>query len=159
MAGEETAAAIDEGGQDGQQAIDWQAKYEAMKQHSRDWEKRAKDNQTAADELEKLKEAQASEQEKAVKRAEKAEAELSQLKAAAERAEWIARVADGAGVASEVVSMLNGSDEGELSEQVERLLKLLPAYPTRTDDGGGAGSSAAKKTNADRFAEALFGTR
>lgn len=136
-------------------STDWQAKYEAMRQHSREWERKAKDNQGAADELEKLKAEQSSEQEKANKRAERAEAELSELKAKAERAEAVAAVADKANVPAEVVSMLNGSDEGELEAQVERLLKLLPAYPTRTDDGGG--SAAARKGNADRFAEALFG--
>lgn len=136
-------------------STDWQAKYEAMRAHSREWEKKAKENQGAADELEKLREAQATEQEKATKRAEKAEAELNELKAKAERAEAVAAVADKANVPAEVVAMLNGSDADELGKQVERLLKLLPAYPTRTDDGGG--KAAAKKSNADRFAEALFG--
>ena len=140
---------------EGGNATDWQAKYEAMRAHSREWEKKAKENQGAADELEKLREAQATEQEKATKRAEKAEAELNELKAKAERAETVAAVADKANVPAEVVAMLNGSDADELEKQVERLLKLLPAYPTRTDDGGG--KSTAKKSNADRFAEALFG--
>ena len=132
---------------------DWRAKYEAMRAHSREWEKKAKENQGAADELEKLREAQATEQEKATRRAERAEAELNELKAKAERAETVASVADKANVPAEVVAMLNGSDADELVKQVERLLKLLPAYPTRTDDGGGR--AAAKKTNAERFAEAL----
>lgn len=59
---------------EGGNATDWQAKYEAMRAHSREWEKKAKENQGAADELEKLREAQATEQEKATNRAEKAEA-------------------------------------------------------------------------------------
>ena len=132
---------------------DWQAKYEAMRAHSREWEKKAKENQGAADELEKLKESQATEQEKATKRAEKAEAELNELKAKAERAETVAAVADKANVPAEVVAMLNGSDADELGKQVERLLKLLPAYPTRTDDGGG--KAAVKKSTAEMFADAI----
>lgn len=136
-------------------SAEWQAKYEAMRAHSREWERKARENQEAAAELEKLKEAQATEQEKAVRRAERAEAELSELKAKAERAETVTAVADAANVPAEVVSMLNGSGEGELKEQVERLLKLLPAYPTRTDDGGG--KAAAKVTNAQRFASNLEG--
>lgn len=135
------------------ETTDWKAKYEAMRQHSREWEKKAKDNQGAADELEKLKADQLSEQEKANKRAEKAEAELNELKAKAERAEMIAEVADKANIPSEVVAMLNGSDADELKAQADRLLKLLPAYPTRTDNGGS--QVAAKKSNADRFAETL----
>jgi len=132
---------------------DWQAKYEAMRAHSREWERKAKENQGAAEELEKLKESQATEQERATRRAEAAEAELSELKAKAERAETVCAVADAANVPAEVVSMLNGSDADELKSQVERLLKMLPAYPTRSDGGGT--SAVAKKSNADRFAEAL----
>lgn len=132
---------------------DWQAKYEAMRAHSREWEKKAKENQGAADELEKLRESQATEQEKATKRAERAEAELNELKAKAERAEAVQAVADKANVPTEVVAMLNGSDADELVKQVERLLKLLPAYPTRTDDGGGR--AAAKKSTAEMFADAI----
>jgi chromosome segregation ATPase len=118
------------------EATDWQAKYEAARAHSREWEKKAKANKEAADELEKLKAEQMTEQEKAVKRAEKAEAELQALKAKAERAETVASVADKANVPAEVVGMLSGKDADELTAQIARLMKLLPAYPTRTDDGG-----------------------
>lgn len=150
---EEAKEAQEQQAERAEEATDWQAKYEAMRQHSREWERKAKENQGAADELEKLRESQQTEQERATRRAERAEAELSELKAKAERAEAVAAVAGKAGVPAEVVSMLNGSDADELGKQVERLLKLLPAYPTRTDDGGSR--AAAKKTNADRFAEAF----
>ena len=86
-------------------------------------------------------------------RADKVEAELAKLKAASERETTVAAVADKAGVPAEFVRMLSGSDADELEKQVERVKKLLPAYPTRTDDGGGRASG--KKTNADRFAEAF----
>ena len=150
---EETQAQAPEQQASGVDNTDWQAKYEAMRAHSREWEKKAKENQGAADELEKLRESQATEQEKAVKRAERAEAELNELKAKAERAEAVQAVADKANVPAEVVAMLNGSDADELVKQVERLLKLLPAYPTRTDDGGGR--AAAKKSTAEMFADAI----
>ena len=138
-----------------QDTTDWKAKYEAMKAHSREWEKKAKGNQEAADELEKLRESQATEQEKAVKRAEKAEAELADMKAKAERAVTVAKVADDAGIPAEVVQMLNGADEAELAEQVGRILKLLPAYPTRQDDGGSNAVAKRKKTTADQFADSI----
>ena len=138
-------------------ATDWKAKYEAMREHSREWERKAKGNQDAADELEKLKASQLTEQEKANKRAEKAEAELNELKAAAARAEAVASVADKHGVPTEFVSMLSGNDADELAAQVKRALELLPAYPTRTDDGGT--NAAAKKDPAERFAEQLFGKK
>ena len=34
-----------------QAETDWKAKYESMREHMRDWEKKAKANQSAADEL------------------------------------------------------------------------------------------------------------
>ena len=154
MAEEATAQADGRQAEQVDESTDWQAKYEAMRAHSREWEKKARANEKAADELEKLRAEQTSEQEKANRRAERAEAELNELKARAERAEAVSRVADAAKVPAEVVDMLNGSDEGELTKQVERLLKLLPAYPTRTDDGGGK-STAGKKTTAMLFAEAV----
>ena len=52
---EETKAAESQEQQAGQtETVDWQAKYEAMRQHAREWEKAAKANKGAADELEKL---------------------------------------------------------------------------------------------------------
>ncbi|MGW4850153.1 hypothetical protein ACWEPZ_02830 [Streptomyces sp. NPDC004288] len=51
---------------------DWEAKYREAVGHSRDWEKRAKDNKGAAEELAKLKAESMTEQEKAVAAAEKA---------------------------------------------------------------------------------------
>lgn len=150
MAEEATAAQEAEQGQatpevQEDQPIDWKAKYEAMRKHSRDWESKAKANQGAADELEQLKAAQLTEQEKAVQRAEKAEAELEQLKAQAAHAQMVADVASKANVPAEVVSMLTGKDADELAEQVKRLVKMFPAYPTRTDDGGSEKAPAPKR--------------
>ncbi|MFJ3537049.1 hypothetical protein ACIPQA_16450 [Streptomyces sp. NPDC090109] len=51
---------------------DWEAKYREAVGHSREWEKRAKANSGASEELEKLKAAAMTEQEKAVAAAEKA---------------------------------------------------------------------------------------
>ena len=64
---------------------DWEAKYKAMREHSREWERKAKANEAAATELEQLKAASLTEQEKAVKRAEKAEAELARMRADAQK--------------------------------------------------------------------------
>lgn len=77
---------------------DWQAKYEEMRKHSREWEAKAKQNKAAADELEQLKAAQMSEQEKANARAEAAEAELNALKAEKARNDLAKTVADETGV-------------------------------------------------------------
>ncbi|MFD0078938.1 hypothetical protein ACFVIY_41995 [Streptomyces sp. NPDC127166] len=68
-----------EGGSDGGQSgsstgggTDWEAKYREAVSHSRDWEKHAKENKNAATELEPLKAAAMTEQEKALAEAEKA---------------------------------------------------------------------------------------
>ena len=132
-----------------EESTDWKAKYEAMREHSREWERKARGNQDAADELEKLKAANQTEQEKA----KKAEAALAEMKQKAAHAEAIAHVADTANRPAEVVGMLSGRDEDELTEQVKRLLKLLPAYPTRVDDGGT--NAAAKASTAQQFADAI----
>ena len=84
-----------------------------------------------------------------------AQKELEDLKAQQARSEAIATVADKAGVPTEVVAMLSGADADELAKQVERLMKLLPVHPTRTDDGGA--SVAVKQSAVDKFAAALFG--
>ena len=91
----------------------------------------------------------------ATERATKAEAELQELKAQAQRSADVSAAAQKAGIPLEVAQMLNGKDADELIEQAQALLKLMPVHPTRTDDGGT--NVTAKKTNADRFAEALFG--
>ena len=85
--------------------------------------------------------------------AEAAQRELDELRAQQARADAVATAAQGAGIPLEVAQMLNGSDADELLAQAKRLLKLMPVHPTRTDDGGTR--AAAKKTNAQLFAEAL----
>ena len=132
---------------------DWKAKYEKMREHSREWEKKAKANQSAADELEKQRADSQTEQQRAMERAERAEAELQKLKDEAERSRIVTAVSSSQGVPADLVSMLNGADEDELSEQVDRIRKVLLAAPARTDDGGGR--TVAKKSIEDRFAENL----
>lgn len=67
------------------EAVDWEAKYHEAIKHSREWERRSKENKDAADELERLRTERMSESEKLQARAEKAEAELSRISAENER--------------------------------------------------------------------------
>ena len=69
---------------------DWKAE-------ARKWEQRAKENKAAADELEALKQAQMTEQEKMLARAEKAEKELKKLQAEKQHAADVREVADATG--------------------------------------------------------------
>ena len=87
---------------DGQQT-DWEAKYREAVSHSREWEKRAKDNKAAADELQQLKESQMSEAQKAEARTAKLQKELDQLKAEKQAAEWRAQVAADTGLPANLI--------------------------------------------------------
>ena len=109
---EETTTAAQE--PEKQADTDWRAKYEDMRAHSRDWEKKAKANQSAADELEKLKAAQMSEQERERARADAAEAELARLKAEQSRAEAAQRISAEGGVPLELLMFC--ADEDAMAE-------------------------------------------
>ena len=63
------------------QPIDWEAKYNELKKHSREWEKLAKQRKGAADELAALKESQMSESEKLQKQLADATARADALQA------------------------------------------------------------------------------
>lgn len=110
MAEETTAAETQEQTEQTANEVDWQAKYEAMRQHARDWEKQAKANRGAADELEKLKAEQMTEQERLAKRAERAEAELNAIKAERERTEAARRLSDETGVPYELLLFCTDED-------------------------------------------------
>lgn len=83
--------------------IDWEAKYKEALDHSRDWEKKAKANKAAADELEKLKESQMSEADKAAKRTQELEAQVAAYKAKEQQAEWKAQVSAKTGIPAEAL--------------------------------------------------------
>ena len=93
--------------------IDWEAKYKEALGHSRDWEKKAKANKAAADELEKLKESQMSETEKAAKRTQELEAQVAAYKAKEQQAEWKTQVSAKTGVPADVI-------EGDSSKPCNR---------------------------------------
>ena len=99
---------------EGAESTDWKAKYEEMRGHAREWEKMAKANKSAADELEQLKAAQMSEQEKANARAEAAESELAAIKAEQARADAAMKISNDTGVPLEM--LLFCSDEGAMTE-------------------------------------------
>lgn len=82
-----------------------------------------------------------------------ATAERDALAAEKARAALVAKVAKEAKLPAEVVGMLSAADEDGLAAQAKALLKLYPAYPARTDDGGGRAS--AKRTTAQQFADAI----
>ena len=91
--------------------IDYEAKYKEAVAHSREWEKRAKDNKTAADELQQLKEAQLSEAEKTAKHIKELEAKNAAYEAEKQQNEWKTQVSKETGVP---IALLHGSTLEEM---------------------------------------------
>lgn len=111
-------------------ATDWKAM-------ARKWEKQAKENKAAADELAKLKEASMTEQELAAKRAEETAAELQEAK----RKLSIYEAAKTAGIDVELLERMKGDTPEEIAANAEFIkasFGTAPKYPTVTDNGAGA---------------------
>ena len=120
------------------------------KKYAQTWEKRAKANAKAAlgitaDELEELRskaqkaqdleDAQKSELEKALARAEAAEAKLAEREKADAARKLAEEVADAKGVSA---SVLRGSTREELEAHADSILALLPEKPkAATPESGG----------------------
>lgn len=97
--------------------VDWKAK-------AREWERRAKDNKAAADELAELRESQKTEAEKVADRLAVAEKRAADAEAKALRAE----IATAKGVPAE---LLNGSTAEELEAHADQLLAFRGEAPKR----------------------------
>ena len=140
-----------EGAETATEAHDWEAEASEWKAHAREWEKKAKANKSAADELQKLKDAQLTEAERLTKRAEEAETQLAQIKAEKERMEAASKVAAATGLTVEQVLMLNGKDAEELAEQAKAFVPKFGAFVPTHDKGDGGHTHS--KTTADEFGD------
>ncbi len=137
---------------------DLQRQLAESKAHSREWEKRAKANKNAADELEALKESTLSETEKANKRAEKAEAELAAFKSEQQKADWRTSASEQYGVPAE---LLHGDTEDAIAESAKALKtwgdSLKPkSYAPKIADPAGHPSNNTNDINAGLLKQ-LFG--
>lgn len=133
------------------QAVDWQAKFEAERAHSKKWEERAKANAEAAKELEAQRNASMTSEE----RAAKAEAELARLKAEIESSKAVAAAAEKYGVPA---SVIRGGTPEEVEAHAKALAEVMgrqPAAPLVPADGKKPTRPAASE--AADFAAALFG--
>lgn len=125
------------------------------KVEARKWESRAKENAAAAKKLQEIEDAQKSETEKLLARAEAAEKRAADLEAARLRD----RVAQANGIPADLVDRLVGATEEELAADAQRLAALLrptdpppPATPPPPPpaDGGPRGTPAPSQlTQAD----------
>lgn len=115
-------------------AIDWEAKYKAMREHARTWEDRANKNKKAAEKLEQLEKAK-DEDEKSLQR------QIDELKATnAENSRKlaVAHAAQEYGVDADLLARMQGGTEEEIDASAKALKAALdarPKYPTIPDKG------------------------
>ena len=135
---------------------DYKALYEQAKAHSREWERKAKANRGAAEELEQLKSAQMSEVDKARKEAEDARSELAELRAERERADAASRVAAETGVPLELLGADLSTEEGMRAfARAWREHAKLPSAPRVPSAGAFAQGPAAGGDPVRDFAKAM----
>ena len=115
-----------------EQTVDWEAKYNELKKHSREWEKLAKQRKGAADELAALKESQMSESEKLQKQLADATARADALQAEKDRTEWVNEVSKSTGVPADVLSLISASDRDDLMGKAEGLKDRFSTPNTAT---------------------------
>lgn len=139
---------------------DWEAKYNEALKHSRDWEKRAKDNKAAADELEQLKASQMTEAQKAEARIKELEGRVTAYEGEKQQAQWRAQVAKETGVPADLI---NGGSLEEMQDFAKRLDGYLHPKPQGAavrNQGGtpnhGADPAQAEKLN---YINQMLGTR
>lgn len=113
-------------------SVDWEAKYNELKKHSREWEKLAKQRKGAADELVALKESQMSESEKLQKQLADATARADALQAEKDRAEWVAEVSKATGVPADLLSLISASDRDDLMSKAEGIKDRYSTQNTAT---------------------------
>lgn len=127
---------------------DWKAE-------ARKWEQRAKKSQAAEIELEKLKAAQMTEQEKALARAEAAENELNALKAEKAKNDAARKLASETGVPFEMLMFC--SDEDAMLEFAKTYAKEshVSSAPKATNGSRIIRGNEQKPTTREQFAQAL----
>lgn len=113
-------------------SVDWEAKYNELKKHSREWEKLAKQRKGAADELAALKESQMSESEKLQKQLADATARADALQAEKDRTEWVNEVSKATGVPADILSLISASDRDDLMSKAEVLKDRYSTQNTAT---------------------------
>ena len=130
-----------------EETTDWKAE-------ARKWEARAKKNSAAADELEKLKLAQMSEQEQLKARAEKAEARIAELEADALRKATAQRLAAEKHVPIELLLYCTDEESMEAFAETYAAQTQTPAAPSAPASRIQR-DSGVKPTNGELFADFL----
>lgn len=137
----------------GADEVDWRAKYEEMKRHSRDWEAKAKANKGKADELDKLREAEMTE----VERVQKQMTDVT-----AERDEAVAKllrlgIAMEHGLSKEDADLYLHGDEEQMRKQAEGLANRRKQGQTPENNLQGRGNTGNARAAAEAWADKLLG--
>ena len=126
-------------------AEELQAQVEELKKHSRKWEDRAKENYEARKELEQLREASLSDEEKRTKAIEETERRATEAEKRAEAAEAALnryRIASEFSISPDDADLfLTASDEETLRKQAERLSESRSSGPRPNRAQGNRGST------------------
>ena len=142
------------------QPTDWEAKYRAAIEHSREWERKAKANKGAADELERLKASQMTDLERAQREAKEAKDRLAAIEAERQRAELAARVSEETEVPADVLTLDLTTEDG-----MRRLARRwaeghrVPSAPRVSAPGSfatGAGAGGSPMDSFSRFMDENF---
>lgn len=105
--------------------VDWEQEAKKWKGFSREWEDRAKKNADAAKEFQEIKDADKSDLEKAIERADKAEKKAARLEHQSEVERWKADAGKRFGVDP---SILRGDTEREIAEHAEQIKGAMRLY-------------------------------
>lgn len=127
----------------GTEEIDYKAKYEETLKHSREWERKAKANKGAKDELDKLKEAQMTETERLQKQVADYKATADALMAEKERNSWIKQAAAESGVDADILALVKAEDLDDLKSKAAFMAEKIngkaeepePSVPVVLGDG------------------------
>ena len=133
--------------------VDWEAKYRAMREHSRSWEQKAKANLEAAEKLKKLEDRDKTSEEKLTSRVQEVEAELASARAEAAKL----RVASEFGLSAEDADLFLRGSEDEMRAQAEALASRTAKEKTQENPLQGQGSSGPSKASAEAWAKKLLG--
>lgn len=145
---EATADEVEPQGDIEPKETDWKAE-------ARKWEQRAKKSQAAEAELERLKQAQMTEQEKAVARAEAAEAELNALKAEKAKSDAAQKLASETGVPFEMLMFCQDVDAmNDFAKQYVKETHVSSA-PKASNGSRIIRGNEQKPTTREQFAQAL----
>ena len=121
MAEEQVPVGQREGSQAPEPEVDYKAKYEQMRAHSREWEKKARANESAAAELEKLRASQMSDLERVQKQYEDEKRRADALEAERDRAAWVADVSRETGVPADLLKLVAADSKEDLAEKAASL--------------------------------------